>query len=107
MPSNLARAAQRVEDLPDRNDRAFDTIAGSIVRLFSSVIAIEAALARLKRRVAALEGRIRALDEPAPATARSAVSIHVENQAGNGAPNRRLGERAPAATATGSFAKHY
>jgi hypothetical protein len=62
--SDLARAQAKVEDLPEAGDRAFDTLAGGMLRVFARLNAIEAAYGDLRKRVGALEERPR--QAPAP-----------------------------------------
>jgi hypothetical protein len=57
MPSpNLARSARKLEDLPSDGGAAVDCLAGALLRTFVRLNELEAALARISRRVAALEG---------------------------------------------------
>ena len=53
---SLARAARKLEDLPSDGGAAVDTLAGAQLRTFMRLNELEAALARVAWRVAALEG---------------------------------------------------
>jgi hypothetical protein len=64
MPApRLATSARKLEDLPSDGGAVVDTISGALLRVFVRLNQAEAALTRLSRRVAALEGT-----EPEPAT---------------------------------------
>jgi hypothetical protein len=54
---DLARAAQRIEDLPSASDKAFDCLAGGFLRLYSRITEIESAHKALANRLALLEKR--------------------------------------------------
>jgi hypothetical protein len=62
---DLDRAQARVENLPEAGDRAFDTLAGGLLRVFARLNQVEDAYRGLSRRVAVLEER------PAPRPARN------------------------------------
>jgi hypothetical protein len=71
--SDFASTIRKLEDLPSDGGRAVDTIAGALLRIFIRLNEIEAAQARLGRRVAALEG-----PQPDPARAGAASSPNEE-----------------------------
>jgi hypothetical protein len=59
MPSPSARFAssiRKLEDLPSDGGQAVDTLAGAQLRTFIRLNELEAALVRVTRRVAVLEG---------------------------------------------------
>jgi hypothetical protein len=56
MPSHSHEiAVRRLEDLPSDGGQTVDTLAGGLLRTFIRLNALEAALARITSRVAALE----------------------------------------------------
>jgi hypothetical protein len=55
---NLARSARTIEELPSDGGKTVDTLAGGLLRVFIRLNEIEDALAKLTRRVAALEGPV-------------------------------------------------
>jgi hypothetical protein len=59
---NLARSARKLEDLPSDGGAAVDSLAGALLRTFIRLNELEAALARVTRRVAALEGEAKPAD---------------------------------------------
>jgi hypothetical protein len=54
-PPNLVRSTKRIEELPTDDGSVLDTIAGAILRIFVRINELEAANARLVRRLKALE----------------------------------------------------
>jgi hypothetical protein len=52
-----ARAEARIEALPEARDRAFDTLAGGVLRAYSRITVLESACRELNSRVKALEAR--------------------------------------------------
>jgi hypothetical protein len=54
-PDNLVSITRRLEDLPSDGGQAVDTLAGGLLRTFVRLNELEAALARMNRRVAVLE----------------------------------------------------
>jgi hypothetical protein len=69
MPSpDLARSTRRLEDLPSDGGGAVDCLAGGLLRTFIRLNELEAALARLTRRVAVLEGGPKPAEEGNGAT---------------------------------------
>jgi hypothetical protein len=55
-PGRFTNITRRLEELPSENGQAVDTLAGANLRIFIRLNELEAALARVTRRVAALEG---------------------------------------------------
>ena len=55
-PSKSASITRKLEDLPSDGGQAVDTLAGAALRFFIRCNDLEGAIARLGRRVAALEG---------------------------------------------------
>ena len=55
-PDRFASITRRLEDLPSDGGAAVDTLAGALLRTFIRLNELEAALARLTRRVAVIEG---------------------------------------------------
>jgi hypothetical protein len=58
----FTRAERKIEELPNASDRAFDCLAGGVLRLFTRVNELERAYGDLARRV-------RSLEAPNPAAA--------------------------------------
>ena len=54
---SINRAQARVENLPADDGRAFDTLAGGMLRVFARLNQIEAPYGDLRKRVAILEER--------------------------------------------------
>jgi hypothetical protein len=61
-PDHFANITRRLEELPSDGGQAVDTLAGAVLRLFIRSNELEAQLARLTRRVAALEGEAKPAD---------------------------------------------
>jgi hypothetical protein len=55
-PNRFASITRRLEELPSDGGQAVDTLAGANLRIFMRLHQLEAALARVTRRVEALEG---------------------------------------------------
>jgi hypothetical protein len=55
-PDRFASITRKLEDLPSDGGAAVDCLAGALLRTFVRLNELEAALARVSRRVAALEG---------------------------------------------------
>jgi hypothetical protein len=61
MPSNLARAARKIEEMPAAADAAVDTLAGAVLRIFTRLNEIEQMNARLMRRLKSIEALVAAV----------------------------------------------
>jgi hypothetical protein len=55
-PNRFASSIRKLEDLPSDGGAAVDTLAGGLLRTFIRLGELEAALAKITSRVAALEG---------------------------------------------------
>ena len=69
---NLTR--RRIEDLPSDGGQVVDTLSGAVLRFFVQLRGLDDAVARLGRRLAALEGPQpqRSATEPSPAATETA-----------------------------------
>ena len=72
-PNRFASTIRKLEDLPSDGGKAVDTLAGANLRIFIRLSELEAALARVTRRVAALEGS-GATEEPRPPAGNGSVA---------------------------------
>jgi hypothetical protein len=61
-PDHFASITRRLEDLPSDGGAAVDCLAGALLRTFVRLNELEAQLARVTRRAAALEGEAKPAD---------------------------------------------